>query len=152
MDENIAKLNLLHFHMNIFSPKGFSLYFQLNEQKWRAKGLSQFDNSNKMTKLIITLRVSQSHNYKYHYLRSYYVPGTVEALCLPSFITLPSRTGTSNIREAPSMQDLRLHSPMPCKRWSYTCLTVGPALYHNNSLKYLPSHVVGEATKLKEWK
>lgn len=50
MDERIAKLNPLHFHMNAFSPKRFSLYFQFNEKKWRAKRLSQIDNNNKITK------------------------------------------------------------------------------------------------------
>jgi len=50
MDERIAKLNPLHFHMNVFSPKGFSLYFQFNEQKWRGKRLRQIDDNNNKNK------------------------------------------------------------------------------------------------------
>ena len=50
MDERIAKLNPLHFHMNVFSPKGFSLYFQFNEQKWRGKRLVQIDHNNNKNK------------------------------------------------------------------------------------------------------
>ena len=48
MDERIAKLNPLYFHMNIFSPKGFSFYFQFNEQKCRGK--SQVDDNNNKNK------------------------------------------------------------------------------------------------------
>ena len=48
MDERIAKLTPLHFHMNSFFPKRFSLYFEFNEKKWRAKRLSQIDNNNKI--------------------------------------------------------------------------------------------------------
>ena len=63
MDEGIAKLNLLHFHGNIVSPKGFLVYFQLNEQKRRAMRLSQLDNNNKVTRIIINNSKSTSESY-----------------------------------------------------------------------------------------
>lgn len=50
MDERIAKLNPLRFHMNVFSPKGFSLYFQFTEQEWRGKRLRLEDDNNNKNK------------------------------------------------------------------------------------------------------